>query len=69
MVLLLLISPLNDKFMKKIMLSGLYDLLVFLTTHYSEMPVDFQSSFSETRLVQIRQDLFNALFIGNHDEE
>lgn len=55
--------------MKKIMLSGLYDLLVFLTTHYSEMPVDFQSSFSETRLVSLRQDLFNTLFIRNDDEK
>ena len=55
--------------MKQFVLTGLYDLLVFLTTRYSEMPVDFQSTFSETRLVQIRQDLFNTLFIGNHDEE
>ena len=48
--------------MKKEILSSLYDLMVYLTVNYSKMPTDFQNLFSETRLVFLRQGLFNSLY-------
>lgn len=47
--------------MKKEILSSLYDLMVYLTVNYSKMPICFQNRFSETRIVLLRQDLFNSL--------
>lgn len=47
--------------MKSDVIVGLYDLLVYLTTNYSRMPMEFQNRFSETCCVLLRQDLFNAL--------
>lgn len=47
--------------MKHDLAVGLYDLLVYLTTNYSLMPSDFQSRFSETACVVLRQSLFNSI--------
>lgn len=44
-------------------LNLLYDILVFLTNHYSEMPTEFTSRFSETECNKVRQKVFNFLFI------
>ena len=54
--------------MKVAILSSLYDLVVYLTVNYSEMPSDFQSMFPETRLVCIRKSLFNTLFDNENDK-
>lgn len=48
-------------FMKKDVVSSLYDLLVYLTTNYSDMPISFKNRFSETFCTTIRQILFNSL--------
>ena len=44
------------------MLEKLYDVMAFLTTNYSKMPIEFKDMFSETYLIQLRQDLFTTLF-------
>lgn len=44
-------------------LSGLYDLLVYITNCYSTMPQEFKNRFSEGKCITLRQGLFNALFI------
>lgn len=54
--------------MKKEILSSFYDLMVYLTVNYSKMPIDFQNLFSETRLVLLRQDLFNTLYDSENDK-
>lgn len=46
------------------MFEKIYDLLVFLTTHYSQMPSSFQKSFPEALLIEVRQFVFDG--INNH---
>lgn len=53
----------------KELLAGLYDLMTWITCHYSEMPTSFQSRFSETSCGEIRRGLFNALFVHEDDEK
>lgn len=47
--------------MKNDLIVSLYDLLVYLTCNYSNMPVEFRSRFSETFCGELRQGLFNAI--------
>lgn len=47
--------------MNESLISGLYDLLVYITNNYSKMPEDFKTRFSETSCVLFRKDLFNSL--------
>lgn len=44
------------------MLEKLYDVMAYLTTNYSSMPKGFKDMFSETYLIQLRQDLFTTIF-------
>ena len=43
-----------------VMIKFLYDLLVWITSHYSEMPDDFKCSFSEERCINARQIAFDV---------
>lgn len=54
-------SNLKYLYMKKEIVSKLYDLLVFITCNYSKMSDDFRSQFPEGSCVSMRQGLFNAL--------
>lgn len=54
-------SNLKYLFMKKEIVSKLYDLLVFITCNYSSMNDDFKSQFPEGSCVSMRQGLFNVL--------
>ena len=47
--------------MNESLISALYDLLVYVTNNYSQMPVDFKARFSEGRCVWMRKDLFDYL--------
>ena len=47
--------------MKKFIVSKLYDLLVYLTCNYSEMPDEFKERFPEMDCIGMRQDLFNII--------
>ena len=42
------------------MIKFLYDLLVWLTSHYSEMPDEFKNSFPEERCINARQIAFDV---------
>lgn len=47
--------------MNESLISALYDLLVYVTNNYSQMPDEFKSRFSEGRCVWMRKDLFDNL--------
>lgn len=47
--------------MKKFIVSKLYDLLVYLTCNYSDMPDEFKKRFPEVDCTGMRQDLFNII--------
>ena len=42
------------------MIKFIYDLLVWITSHYSQMPDDFKKIFSEERLVNARQIAYDV---------
>lgn len=44
---------------KIVMFDSLYDVVCWLTSNYSRMPVDFKNRFPEKDLVCLRQNLFN----------
>ena len=47
--------------MDKTFITGLYDIMVFLTFYYDEMPQKFKSRFSEEFCTELRRTLFNNL--------
>lgn len=47
--------------MKEELITGLYDLVVYITYNYSSMPHEFRMRFSETYCIILRQGLFNSL--------
>ena len=47
--------------MKDFVISKLYDLLVYLTCNYSQMPQEFKDRFPEVDCIRMRQDLFNVI--------
>lgn len=47
--------------MNKVTIKMLYDVLVYLTNHYSEMPAGFRLRFSENACGILRQSLFDSL--------
>ena len=52
--------------MKHFVVSKLYDLLVYLTCNYSQMPNEFKARFPEADCVRMRQDLFNVLSVNEN---
>lgn len=59
MARLLLISPLKNNYMDKSNLTGLYDIMVYLTFYYDDMPEKFKSRFPKAFCLELRKDLFN----------
>lgn len=47
--------------MNKVTITMLYDVLVYITNHYSDMPLDFRVRFSESACGILRQNLFDNL--------
>lgn len=41
------------------MVEKFYDVLVELTSHYSDLPSDFKNEFPESALIELRQKVFN----------
>lgn len=41
------------------MVEKFYDVLVELTSHYSDLPSDFKNEFPEAALIELRQKVFN----------
>ena len=52
--------------MKHSVVFKLYDLLVYLTCNYSQMPQEFKDRFPEADCVRMRQDLYNSLSINEN---
>ena len=42
------------------MIKFMYDLMVWITSHYSEMPESFRELFSEERCINARQICFDV---------
>ena len=42
------------------MIKFLYDLMVWITSHYSDMPAAFQKEFPEERCINARQICFDV---------
>lgn len=49
------------------MIKFLYDLVIYLTTHYSELPEDFRSRFPESQLINFRQVVFDLYTSETND--
>ena len=49
------------------MIKFMYDLMVFITTNYSEMPDKFKERFSETDCVNARQIVFDVYDADSKD--
>lgn len=54
------------------MFGRLYDLVVYLTTNYSQMPEEFKREFPEAECVRLRlsvSSMFNAIESFENDEK
>lgn len=54
--------------MNKSNITGLYDIMVYLTFYYDELPEKFKSRFSKAFCLELRRDLFNNLSDEKNDE-